>query len=148
MITVSEFLIKELGRIAIPFEETSPEHVIARLIREHTAQNPRAKAETGQIASEGVVASGVVIPNGSRVRGVYRGRPAEGEIRDSRFWVGGQSYSAPSAAAVAAAEMLGAKGGAINGWYWWEIEVPPGSGKWQTLDKAFRSDANRRKNSA
>lgn len=47
----------------------------------------------------------------------------------TRIWVGDKDYSAPSAAAVGAAMDLGAKGGALNGWYWWEFETPAGSGK-------------------
>src|SRR5215216_4926046 len=55
--------------------------------------------------------------------------------------VGDQPYTALSAGAVGAAEMLGGKAGALNGWGWWETEIPPGSGKWMSADKAFRSGA-------
>jgi hypothetical protein len=146
MIQLSESLIKELGKIAIPFEETSPEHVVARLVREHLASTPDADRETSPpISSEGLIASGVVIPNGTQFRGKYRGRRVEAIVRDGRLWVGDQPYTALSAGAVGAAEMLGGKGGALNGWRWWETEMPPGSGKWMSADKAFRSGGQVRK---
>jgi hypothetical protein len=145
MVQFSESLIKELGKIAIPFEETTPEHVVARLVREHLEANSIRREPAPPISSEGLVGSGVVIPNGTRFRGRYRGRQVEAEVRDGRLWVGEQPYTALSAGAVGAAEMLGGRGGALNGWYWWQTEVPPGSGTWVSANEAFRTGSRARR---
>ena len=70
----------------------------------------------------------VFLPNGSRLKKVYKGKEYLAEVKDGYIWVNGKRYPSPSAAAVAVT------GSPVNGWRWWEVKRPQDS-EWISLDQ-------------
>jgi hypothetical protein len=102
-------------------------------------------ATRGAREGGGLLASGVTIPNGLRLRFNHKGKILPGRVRDDRIWVGDRPYVSPSAAAAAAAIALGTTGGALNGWYYWEYEDPAAPGEWRRLENLRKEGERRRR---
>jgi hypothetical protein len=161
-IDLPDDLFGDLQRLAIPFVDREPADVIRRLVRvgataADSASEPlsahrvRAIASgrsghpslpAGELASRGVVrdaagggllASGVTIPNGLRLRLNYRGRLLPAVVRQDRIWIADQPFVSPSAAAIAGAATLGFDNVTLNGWWYWEYEDPAQAGQWRRL---------------
>jgi len=124
-----------LQEIAVPFEEPTPADVIRRLLRQHSGAS-REAAEANPDIPLVTMSRGELLPLGRRIRGKFRGQMRYAEITEEGISFQGQSFSAPSAAAIAAAQDMGARSQHINGWRWWEIEEPAGSNHWLPLERA------------
>ncbi|MCC6328343.1 MAG: DUF2924 domain-containing protein [Acidobacteria bacterium] len=90
----------------------------------------------GQVPSNGTaeapkapwVGKGAVLPHGTELRMNYGGREYRAEIFDGAFLYGGESFKAPSPAAVAITK------NPVNGWNYWDCKLP-GSTKWEPIKK-------------
>lgn len=118
--------------------DRTPSDVIWRLVQEHDV--PRAERPTSETGwsikpTEGLSTGGTVIPNGLRLRGRYgRTGVANAEVREGVIKYNGGTFESPSSAAIAASQDLGAKTTSVNGWRWWEYEMPGRPGDWRRLD--------------
>ena len=108
---------KDLESLAKPFTDRSPEDVIRRLITVSRASESKVPGRV-----EGVLASGTAIPNGLELRFNYKKKLLPAVTREDRIWIGDTAFDSPSAAAVAAAELLGFPGRSLNGWWYWEYQ--------------------------
>ena len=90
-------------------------------------------------AGEGLSASSMTIPNGATLRARYRGKYFHATVEAGEIVFDGDRYGSPSAAARAVLGKQRVVGGAanVNGWRFWEMEYPAGSGHWRRLD-SFR----------
>lgn len=71
------------------------------------------------------------IPNGTKLRTVYKSRTFEAEVRGGLIWINGKTYDSPSSAARAVGH------GSVNGWTAWEYRDKE-SRRWLPL-KRLRS---------
>lgn len=74
---------------------------------------------------------GVEFPFGTKFRATYKGQIYQASVTGSGLVFRGESYSSPSAAAMAITEKP------VNGWTFWECQLP-GSDQW-TVIKTLRS---------
>jgi hypothetical protein len=90
-------------------------------------------------AAEGLSGSDITIPNGATLRGRYRGKYFQASVQGGRIVMDGEKYESPSAAAraVLARQRVVGAAASVNGWRFWEMEYPAGSGQWRRLD-SFR----------
>lgn len=92
---------------------------------------PREETMPSQQRKQGLVARGILIPNGLRLRKVFKGRLIEAEVKDDAIEYDGHSYTSPSKPACVAT------GTSVNGWKFWEY-FDETSASWQPLE-ALRS---------
>jgi hypothetical protein len=104
---------------------------------------PNLARDSSQTAG-GLLASGVTIPNGLRLRLNYRGKLLPAQVREDRIWIADQPFLSPSAAAIAGAAILGFDHATLNGWWYWEYEIPNEPGQWRRL-MTLRKDAEVRR---
>ena len=82
-------------------------------------------------------AKGATLPAGTKLRMSYNGKTFNGAIESGTWLVNGARYVSPSAAASSLA------GVSINGWIYWEAQIP-GTDSWQPISK-FRTEIARRR---
>jgi hypothetical protein len=82
-------------------------------------------------------AKGATLPAGTRLRMSYNGKTFNGIIESGTWVVNGARYVSPSAAASTLA------GVSLNGWLYWEAQLP-GTDRWQQISK-FRAEVARRR---
>ena len=70
---------------------------------------------------------GVLLPDGTEMRMVYKGKTNSGFVRDGTIQVNGKTFQSPSSAAMAITQ------GFVNGWMKWEVRKP-GSNEWVLLN--------------
>lgn len=109
-----------------------------------TAEAPAPVAEKQRVRvraakkpeAEKVWTEGLTIPNGTKARFNYRRgtRPIYGEFVNGMLVAAGREYDSLSKAANDLATTRNGKKTRLNGWLYWAIEVPGGSGNWVILD--------------
>lgn len=108
------------------FEE-SPNTVLRRLLG-----LPPEKATTQDAANDLSSAwrdkNGCTLPHGTRLRMTYGGRTHEGVIDHGVWIVEGETYHSPSGAA-GVARTRGGFQTKLNGWNYWEVQLP-GAEEW------------------
>lgn len=72
------------------------------------------------------VSKGVRFPQGTQLRGKYKGRLHLAEVHDGGLVLNGKRYDSPSSAAMAITTSP------ANGWTFWEVKLP-GRDNWQTM---------------
>lgn len=72
---------------------------------------------------------GVFLPDGTRCRMRYNGQDGAAEIRNGRWWVGGEPFRTPTGAARAVAITKEGQRPQMNGWSYWEVRLPD-TGRW------------------
>lgn len=93
----------------------------------------KAAAEDSRHRAGDWVAKGVRFPQGTQVRGRYKGQLYAGEVKDGALMLEGRRYDSPSSAAMAITKTP------TNGWTFWEAKLP-GHGDWRLM-KDFRESA-------
>src|SRR6266550_374538 len=90
-------------------------------------------------AGEGLSGSEMTIPNDAKLRGRHHGKVFHATVEGGKIAMGGETYDSLSAAARGAHAKNRVTGAAANanGWQFWEMEYPAGSGQWRRLD-SFR----------
>jgi hypothetical protein len=76
---------------------------------------------------------GITLPHGTRVRMRYNGRTYEGQIVDGGWVIGNQTFGTPSGAASGVAITKKGKPTQLNGWIYWEAQLPEEHG-WVLLE--------------
>jgi len=103
--------------------------------------SPRSAAAVGWPSNSEIAgawsAKGATLPAGTRLRMSYNGKTFNGVIESGTWAVNGARYVSPSAAASALA------GVSLNGWIYWEAQLP-GTDRWQQISK-FRTEVARRR---
>jgi hypothetical protein len=97
-------------------------------------QAPHAPVVAGQNGTQGAadwVAKGVRFPAGTEFRASYKGQTILGKVAGGALSVNGETYTSPSAAAVAIT------GNPVNGWVFWECRVP-GASSWRIIKSMRR----------
>jgi hypothetical protein len=144
-IEVSTELYRALQSVGVVFEDKSPEDVIWRLIKDRQAREIKPLAASQVLAVGGLMAKGVLIPNGLKLRFKYKGHVVPAEVRDGRILVGDVAFGSPSSAAEAAAAALGWSRRSLNGWWYMEYED---KGTWKRLDSLRKTRETRRRKRA
>jgi len=135
-ISVSEDTYRRIEDRAKPFEDSSPEDVLRRLLDKTEAE----KSGTGGGSSPAdLVSKGGRIPHGSELRMRYKGREYRAVVDDGKIIWEGKSYSSPSKAAVAVIQSTGSDRTTADGWRYWEVKTPE-SGEWRLADEV-RADS-------
>lgn len=100
----------------------------------------QTRASEGRSWREGLVE----LPHGTLARMAYdRGKQVfEGEFLDGKLVVNGQSFAALSEAASGLARTKAGKKTQLNGWIYWEAQLP-GETKWRRLSD-MRDDGRRK----
>jgi hypothetical protein len=78
----------------------------------------------------------VTLVHGTQFRMSYNGRQYRGEITDGKWVVEGKTFDSPSGAASGVAITKSGKTTRLDGWGYWEVQVPGDTG-WTSL-KALR----------
>src|SRR5208282_3677591 len=81
---------------------------------------------------------GVSLPEGTPLRFKHLGREHRGEIRGGAFIVEGARYYSPSAAAEAVARTRTGGPTSLDGWKYWQAELPGAPGGWISLENLRR----------
>jgi len=101
------------------------------------AKLPKSAAHASHVATndDGNAWSwkGVTLPHGTKLRMSYNGRTHAGEILNGAWHVGGAIYRTPSAAAGGVARSKQGRPVSLDGWEYWEIQLP-GSNRWKRID--------------
>ncbi len=122
--------LSRLGQLGVPLRDLTPQgldgtpyHLVSAtadqaaalkdLGVDHEDVTPRAVREAPP-AEPGLMSRGGVIPNGTRLRLTYKGKPFEAEVRGGAIMLNGRAYDNPSLAA------RGAGHRSVNGWKVWE----------------------------
>lgn len=142
-IKVSQDLYMALDRLRDPQDKRITD-LIWRLVEDRGVKRTEPTSVeqgwwyTGDVA-EGLTASDMTIPNEAALRGRYRGKYVLARVRNGRIVIDGESYESPSSAAraVLATHRVAGAAANVNGWRFWEMEYPAGSGNWRRLD-SFR----------
>ncbi|WP_095012534.1 hypothetical protein [Tsuneonella mangrovi] len=99
------------------------------------------KDQTTRVSSSGRAweEDGVTIPHGSLARMEYaRGtQKYEGQFLDGHLVVNGVEYTSLSAAASALAKTKNGGSPNLNGWNYWEVQLP-GSDRWEMMEHKRR----------
>jgi hypothetical protein len=74
----------------------------------------------------------VTLVHGTRLRMSYNGRQYQGEIVDGRWVAEGKTFDSPSGAASGVAITKSGKTTRLDGWGYWEVQVPGDTG-WTPL---------------
>lgn len=85
------------------------------------------------------VGKGVMLPEGTQLRMQYNGHQHAGEIKEGEWFVGGQRFSSPSAAAGGAAKTKAGTKPSLDGWIYWEVKRP-GDAEWLPIKTLRRKD--------
>lgn len=98
---------------------------------------PKAEPSKGSLTtSSGIdwAEDGVVVPHGSAARMIYNhGRQTiEGQFLDGKLVVNGKGYKSLSAAARHSARTKAGRKPSLNGWHYWEVQLP-GESKWTRM---------------
>lgn len=122
--------LSRLGQLGVPLRDLTPQglegtpyHLVSATAEQATALKdlgvdhedvtPRAVLQAPP-AESGLMSRGGVIPNGTRLRLTYKGKPFEAEVRGGAIMLNGRAYDNPSLAA------RGAGHRSVNGWKVWE----------------------------
>lgn len=124
-ISISDQTYRGLQSLARPFEETEPEHVISRLVRE--ASEPSAGNPTSRVVSRPANARPLSshagsIPDGAELKAMYKGQEFRARVVDGRIEWNGRFFDSISAAAVAVIQSTGSRRPTENGWRFWEVK--------------------------
>lgn len=111
------------------FEE-SPNTALRRLLG-LPEQAQAQQATEGALKSGWRDKDGLVLPHGTRLRMTYGGRTHEGVIDRGAWVVEGDNYYSPSGAAGVARTKSGSST-KLNGWNYWEVQLP-GSSNWNKI---------------
>lgn len=122
------------------FAET-PNTVLRRLLglselKEQT--NGHSKEEHSPIKGAWT-GKGVTLPAATKLRLEYRGHQHFGVIKDASWFVDGEYYKSPSAAAGGCARTKKGTRPSLDGWNYWQVKRP-GDERWLSL-KALRNSA-------
>ncbi len=142
-IEVSDEVFLRLQNLATPLIDT-PNDVIRRLLDAVTPTKTglQNKAVPESLAGTGaMIAKGVVIPEGTRLKADYKGNRYEAEVRGGVLVWNQNCYRSPSAAAVAVIRSTGSTRTTEDGWRFWEYIDQ--SGEWRLLDTLRRTEYTR-----
>ncbi len=116
------------------FDE-SPSEAFRRLLNLDRGTKPRVRVPAAK-ALDAWESDGVRIENGTELRFSYRKntKPIMGRIENGRIVAAGKEYDTLSAAANDLAVTRDGKRTRLNGWVYWSIQLPEGSGNWVVLD--------------
>jgi hypothetical protein len=97
----------------------------------------RAESASGKIlARRPWSGDEVTLVHGTKLRMSYNGRRYEGEIVDGKWVIEGKIFDSPSGAASGIALTKSGKTTRLDGWIYWEVQVP-GDTVWMPI-KAMR----------
>ena len=116
-----------------------PFHALRRLLSLPPAEEAPSDDPTNSNAGQPWIDDGVVIPHGSLARMEY-GRGSQqysGKFLDGSLVVNGLKYQSLSEAAGALAKTKSGGATSLNGWNYWEVQLP-GSDRWELLDHVRR----------
>lgn len=130
-IQVSDQTYALLQALARPFEDTKPEDVIVRLIREVSdpskAEPVVRDRDSSRLGGRPLSSHSGSIPHGARLRATYKGQEYVAEVRDGYVIWNDTSYTSISAAAIGVIQSTGSHRGTENGWRFWEVQQDDGS---------------------
>lgn len=123
--------LSRLSQLGVPLKDLTPAgfggtafHIVTasseqaealkELKIEYEDITPRSVAYAASTENGFLYCRGGKIPNGTRLRTVYKGKSFEGEVRGGVIWIDGNGYDNPSFAARAVGH------GSVNGWRVWE----------------------------
>ena len=99
--------------------------VLRELLDLPPAENT-AKEQGPVDRGDGWRGKGVLLPNGTDIRAKYKGEVHTGKVENGALVVNSKRYGTPSAAASSIT------GGSINGWNFWQANLPGQSG-WRVI---------------
>jgi hypothetical protein len=108
-----------------PSEDVTENDVLRQLFGMTSAVSKAAPSESRHRAGDWV-AKGVRFPQGTQVRGRYKGQLYLAEVKDGALMLEGKRYDSPSSAAMAITKTP------TNGWTFWEVKLP-GQGDWHSM---------------
>ncbi len=143
-IEVSDDTFAKLQKLAVPFEDKTPEDVIKRLMaagdqRAKGSRGRRNEVGNGSLVGSALFAHGGSIPHGTELRAVYKGKEYLAVVKDGSLVWDGRSFSSPSKAAVAVIQRTGSDRTGEDGWRFWKYEAPDGN--WKPLDDLRGTDS-------
>lgn len=137
-----------LGQLGVPLRDLTPQgldgtpyHLVRATAEQaaalkdrrvdHEDITPRAVLQAPH-AEPGLMSRGGEIPNGTRLRLTYKGKPFEAEVRGGAIMLNGRAYDNPSLAA-----RVGAGHRSVNGWKVWKY-FRRADETWRPLDELRR----------
>lgn len=114
-----------------------PIEALRRMLGLVAGQKPRIRISANSAEELTEWASkGVTIPNGTKARFNYRGnaKPIYGEFKGGKLHAAGRVYDSLSSASNDLAVTRAGKRTRLNGWLYWSVEIPSGSGNWLIMD--------------
>ncbi|MDD3806686.1 MAG: DUF2924 domain-containing protein [Candidatus Marinimicrobia bacterium] len=113
---------KEIERRRHSFKET-PNDVLRRNfgLPAIIPNNTEVEKET-----PGLAIRGTIIPNGTKLRGAYKGKQYYAEIEEEQILFNGKKFKSPSSAAMDITYVN------TNGWFFWEY-YDAADNEWKTL---------------
>lgn len=111
------------------FSET-PNDVLRRLL--HLKEKANQEKNIAQHEASSWRGKGVILPHGTKLRMSYKGEMLYGVINNGRWVINNKDYDSPSAAAIAAVSKAFGKYHALNGWNYWEAQLPNDS-SWKKI---------------
>lgn len=117
-----------------------PIEALRRLLRLSGAK-PRVRVKA-KSSSPDWRSDGVTLKEGARLRFAYRKntKPIMGEVKAGKITAAGRSYDTLSAAANDLAVTQEGRKTRLNGWMFWSLEDPEGSGNWVILDQLRKKE--------
>src|SRR5262249_51326275 len=109
-------------------EEESFNGLLRRLLRLRPASEGQPSRASGVASRAALNGSwtwkGVVLPPGTELRMRYLGMGHEGEVKEGKWWINGNSYTTPSEAAGDVARTRDGKRPSLDGWKYWYVKRP------------------------
>jgi hypothetical protein len=126
-------LHKKIETERTSFSET-PNDVLRRLLNLGGRQSTPASSQPSGRPWSG---KGATLPHSTELRMEYNGRQYTGSIDDGEWFVEGQRFRSPSAAAGGVAITKDGTHPSLDGWVYWQVKRP-GDGTWTPLKKLRR----------
>lgn len=125
---------KAIEAARIDFKE-QPNEVLRRMLgidkRKPTSASAIPKSTNS--SSDAWAYKGVILPSGTRVRMTYNGVTTQGEVNGNKWMIEGSVFRSPSDAAAFAAKRAVGREVSLNGWIYWQAQVP-GDSKWVSIN--------------
>lgn len=114
-----------------------PIEALRRLLGIAKGERPRVRVPAGrELPATHWEGDGLSLENGTEIRFSYRknSKPIMGKIEGGKISAAGKIYDNLSAAANDLAVTRAGKKTRLNGWLYWSMQSPAGSGNWVVLD--------------
>ena len=137
-------LYMELLEKALAMNYRAPADVIRFLLNQSKMQMAAGDSPPFSIsATQNLVTKGGPLPNGIKLRAVYKGQTFSAIVNGGAIVAEGKQFRSPSAAAIYVAKLQGTPNPSINGWKFWEY-FDSSANQWKILDNLRKALEGRR----